>query len=99
MLDINSLIAKLQRPKLLVRAARFGLDDYRRERDLARALKTVKIPRSGEALLRLSDIEAEMNEKRLSKDATYSIAAHIDVLVAIMSEAKLFQATHPQHAT
>lgn len=92
MLDIQSIIAKLQRPKLLVRAARFGLDEYRRERDLKRALKTDHIPKSGEALLRLSEIEGDMNAKRETNDATYSIAAHIDVLIAIMSEAQLYEA-------
>ncbi|SEW08235.1 hypothetical protein SAMN04488515_0966 [Cognatiyoonia koreensis] len=94
MLDITALIGKLQRPKLLVRAARFGLDDYRRERDLPRALKSAVIPRTGEALLRLSDLEAEMNEKRELQDAAYSYATHIDLLIAIMAEARLFEATH-----
>lgn len=98
MLDIQSIIAKLQRPKLLVRAARFGLDDYRRDRDLKRALKTDFIPQSGEALLRLSEIEAELNAKREDNDATYSIAAHIDVLIAIMSEAQLYEATRRPRA-
>lgn len=100
MLDIHSIISKLQRPKLLVRAARFGLDDYRRDRDLKRALKTDIIPRSGEVLLRLSDLEGEINAKREANDATYSIAAHIDILIAIMSEAQLYEATRrPREVT
>lgn len=97
MLDIQSLLRQLKRPKLLVRAARFGIDDYRRDRDLRRLLKVDQSPRPGQALLALVDIEAAMNELRLRNDATYSIAEQVDALTAIMAEARLHQAlTRPR---
>lgn len=97
MQDIQSFISQLKRPKLLVRAARFGQDDYRRDRDLRRLLKIDRLPRPGAALMALSEIEADMNDRRIKKAATYVLATHIDALTAIMAEARLYEATrsHP----
>ena len=36
MTDFRIILANLRRPRLLIRAARFGLEDYRRDRDLSR---------------------------------------------------------------
>ncbi len=36
MTDFRLLLAELRRPRLLIRAARYGMQDYRRERDLKR---------------------------------------------------------------
>jgi len=93
MLDIQSLLSKLKRPKLLVRAARYGIDDYRRETDLLRTLDKHTLPGPGDALMQLIGIEEEFNAQRINKDATYSIARHIDALTAIMSEARTLQDT------
>lgn len=97
MLDIQSLLRQLKRPKLLVRAARFGIDEYRRERDLRRLLKSEDLPRPGQALVALMDIEAGINDMRLSNDAAYSISDQIDTLTAIMAEAQLHQALWQPH--
>ena len=93
MLDIQTLISNLKRPRLLVRAARFGLDEYRRDRALERLLKCENAPRSGDAIMQLIDIEADLNEQRIAKSATYAIAHHIEALTAIMGEAQILQAT------
>lgn len=92
MLDIQSLIANLKRPQLLVRAARFGVDDYSREKHLRRVLGAETTPRTGLAIMRLLDIEREMNEGRLQGLAAYSIAKHVDVLIAIMGESRTLRA-------
>ena len=89
MLDLQSLVRKLVRPQLLVRAARFGLDDYRRGHALRRLLGEDDALRPGEALMQLIDVEREMDEKRLAKAADYSIARHIELLTALMGEARL----------
>ena len=94
MLDIHTLIANLRRPRLLVRAARFGLDDYKRERVLLRLLQVDVLPRSGDAIMQLMGVEAELNDQRIAKSATYTIADHIETLTAIMGEAEILQATH-----
>ena len=53
MLDINSLLKDLKRPRLLVQAARFGLEHYRRERDLLRLLDITSLPKVGEVIFLL----------------------------------------------
>ena len=89
MLDLQSLVRQMTRPQLLVRAARFGLDDYRRDKALHRLLGEDGTLRPGEALMQLMDAESELNDRRLSKAADYSIARHIDLLTAIMGETRL----------
>ncbi len=93
MLDLQTLVSTLKRPGLLVRAARFGLDDYRRDVHLRRILKTEPLPRTGAALMRLMDKEAELNDMRRAKSAEYNPTLHISVLTAIMGEARILQAT------
>ncbi len=93
MLDINTRLAKLKRPALLARAARFGVDDYRRTTHLARIFQTEDLPRNAEALMRLFDIEAEMETARLEKSGNYQPGRHVDVLIAIAGEARLMRAT------
>ena len=41
--------------------------------------------------LEQKELEAEMNEKRENGDAGYSIAAHVDLLTAIMGEYQLLR--------
>lgn len=98
MLDILGQIARLQRPKLLVQAARFGVDDYVRHRHLTRILRSASLPRSGPAIMRLLEIEAAHDERRLAQAADYGIAAHLEVLVALMGEARLLRASWSQDA-
>lgn len=92
MQDVLSYLSQLNRPRLLVRAARIGAQDYRRDTHLPRLLGQARLPKSGEALLRLSEIETQLNEKRRADDAGYSIARHIDILIAIVAEARILSA-------
>jgi hypothetical protein len=92
MQDILARVEGLKRPPLLVRAARFGLDDYNREGQLPRLLRTLSTLRSGEAILRLIDIEADLEDKRLDQAADYSVARHVEVIIALMAEARLLRA-------
>lgn len=93
MLDIQSLVTQLRRPRLLVRAARFGIDEFRRDRDLPRLLKCEKTPKSGDAIMQLMDVEADLNNQMRQNVPGYTVARHIDVLTAIMSEARTLAAT------
>jgi hypothetical protein len=93
MQDILSLVASLKRPRLLVQAARFGVDGYDRRAVLPRVLRTMALPRSGEAIVRLVDVEAEFNSKRVQATADYSVARHVELLIALMGEARLLRAT------
>lgn len=94
MQDIHTLLANLNRPRLLMRAARIGAQDYRRAGHLPRILGYGQLPRHGETLMRLVDIEAQLEEQRKGADATYSLIRHVDVLIAIVGEARALRATH-----
>lgn len=89
MTDFTERLSKLHRPKLLVRAARFGLSDYSRNRDLKRLLRQTPVPSPAQALERLMAEEAVLEATRISGDACYSAARHVDVLIAVLSEARL----------
>lgn len=85
--DIKAIIDNLSRPRLLIRAARFGLSEYRRDRDLRRLIEVQASPEV--ALSRLIRVEDQMEETRRAGDASYSIARHIEVLIALMAEARV----------
>ncbi len=93
MLDIQTRIRRLQRPNLLIQAARFGLEDYNRGPFLRRVLNTEKVLKPVEALIQLLELEAIINDERTTKQATYSIARHVDILIAIIAEAETMRAT------
>ncbi|MCB1311527.1 MAG: hypothetical protein KDK29_06385 [Sedimentitalea sp.] len=92
MQDILSMLNTLRRPRLLIRAARIGAQEYRRERHLQRLLGYGALPRPAAALLRLMEIEREMNEQRSGDEAGYSLTRHLDILIAMMGEAQLLRA-------
>ena len=47
MTDLTAMLNALRRPKILIRAARAGVADYRRDRDLKRLVKAPRnLPRS-----------------------------------------------------
>lgn len=94
--DLHTRIATLKRPPLLARAARFGVDDYRREIHLHRILHAMPLPRPADALMQLLDLEAEAERARKTKDGNYRVAAHVALLIAISGEARLLRATRPR---
>lgn len=93
--DLLGLIAALDRPRLLVRAARFGVGGYARTQHLPRLLGTEAAPPSGPAILRLLDAEAELEGARRGGAAHYEVGRHVAVLAALMGEARLLRAAWP----
>ena len=93
MLDVISMLQSIRRPPLLMRAARLGADDYRRDIHLPRLLGYGVLPRHVQALLKLIELEAGMNDQRLSGNAGYSLAKHVDVLIAMLGEARVLRAS------
>jgi len=87
MTDFRTLLADLRRPRLLIRAARCGLGDYRRERDLRRLIDGIAPPER--SLSRLVCEEERIEAIRRSGDASYPVARHIEVLIAMMGEVRL----------
>jgi hypothetical protein len=89
---MNALIDtlnNLRRPGLLMRAARHGALDYDRSRDLKRLMKRDVVPGPVEALSVMIEMEERAEAARQNADAGYSVARHIDLLVAIIAEAAL----------
>lgn len=80
----------LKRPSLMIRAARLGAGHYRRDRDLARVLKGESSTGKG-VFAALLDAEAGTEAIRRAGDATYNITRHIDLLIALLAEARLMQ--------
>ncbi|WP_439522641.1 DUF6477 family protein [Marivita sp.] len=92
MQDLLTQLSNLRRPRLLIRAARIGAETYRRDARLPRLLGYGVTLRTGPALLRLMELEAEMNEHRENGDAGYRVADHVEVLTAVMGESQLLRA-------
>ena len=92
MQDLLTMLAKLHRPRLLMRAARIGAEGYHRSTHLPRLLGFGMLPRHGTALLKLLDTEAELNAQRKAGDAGYSLVRHVDVLIAMVGEARFLKA-------
>lgn len=102
-------LATLRRPRLLITAAKFGLVDYTRCRDLRQALRCggmVALPDAYDAVNRLLEAEATLEEMRRAHDAAWRPARHIAVLVALLAEWQVAYgvsdnvvAFHSAHAT
>lgn len=92
--SVFNTISATRRPKLLLRTARIGLQDYRRESDLRRVLRLPAAPPPGPATVRaLIALEAEIEATRLRPtngigDA-WRPARHVEVMIALMAEAQL----------
>ena len=93
MLDVISMLQALRRPPLLMRAARIGAEDYRRETHLPRLLGYGVLPRHTQALLKLMEMEGNLNEQRVAGNASYSLAKHVDTLIAMLGEARVLRAS------
>lgn len=103
--SILATIAGTRRPRLLLRAARIGTNDYRRETDLRRVLRLPAPPPPGPATVRmLIDLEAQQEELRTGAGAhpglSWRPARHVEVMIALMAEARLMaQCVQPMPAT
>ena len=96
MLDIQTRIAQLRGPNFLIKATLFGIDDYTRNTHFRRVLQSEPPVKPAAALVQFLESEAVMNDDRIKKQATYSVARHVEALIAIMVETQTLRATsHP----
>ena len=51
-----------------------------------------QVPRQGAALLRLVEIEQDLNKQRIEEEAAYNLLRHIDVMIAIVGESRILRA-------
>lgn len=96
--SVLSTLSHLNRPKLLLRAARHGTCDYNRDIELRRILRVASTPQPSLGVLRrLIDLEAEQNDARTRTEAEvgapWRATRHIDVLIALIAEARLLSNT------
>ena len=96
MTDLLTVLHALRRPKILIRAARAGVIDYRRDRDLKRLLRQPRATASTHAIGSLLAEEGRLETTRTAGEATYSIQRHVAVLTAILAEARLLSVAAPQ---
>ena len=82
---IHSRFSKMRRPRLLISAARFGLADYDREAGLSRLLGRSPVP-GRHYLEALMSLEEELEADRVAEAAQYSVARHVEVMIALLSE-------------
>lgn len=87
--DILLRVTDLRRPRLLIRAARAGLADYNRNRDLRRLMRLAVAPGPDRALCLLVEEEAQIEAARKAGGAAYSLTRHIELLIAMIAEARL----------
>lgn len=95
MQDLMKRLKNLRRPPILIDAARNGAMSYNRNRHLQRVLGYGQLPRTTEALPKLLDMESALEGQRASDFAGYSLARHLDVLIATVAEAQLLRALRP----
>lgn len=74
-----------RRPRLLMTAARLGLPDYRRDRDLPRLLRGMV----GDTLAALETLEAEAERLRRDGDGRWSCTRHVELVIALLAERQL----------
>ncbi len=83
----------LRRPRLLMSAARFGLSRYNREWILSRIFGGEAPGPGSHCLAGLMEREAAHDHARRTGAAGYSIANHVEILTALIAEARLFAAS------
>ena len=89
MSDPMSRLASLSRPRLLVRAAKFGIAEFNRNRALRRLMPGEAPPAPGQAFEMLWEREDAMDTARREGTAHYSPARHIELLAALIHEARI----------
>lgn len=83
MTDFAAVLTELRRPRILIRAARAGLADYRPERDLRRLVRGAP----DQAIAPLLAEESRLEATRTTGGA-YNIQRHVAVLTALLAEAR-----------
>lgn len=75
---------ELQRPKLLIRAARAATREFRWGRDLRRVKGGNESLNPQQLFDTLLEEEHRLNEERVECDVTYNVRKHIRILTALM---------------
>jgi len=82
--NIQTQLNALQRPKLLIRAARAGVKDFRVNRDLRKINGSAEQKSAPKLIDALFLEELRLNEERLQNDLAYNVRNHIRALTALI---------------
>ncbi|MBL4873884.1 MAG: hypothetical protein JKY41_10955 [Rhodobacteraceae bacterium] len=74
----------IQRPKLLIRAARSAVGEFRWGRDLRMAKEGSESKSQQQLFNSLMEEELRLNDERIEGDAAYNVRKHIRTLTALM---------------
>ncbi|MGR3486191.1 MAG: DUF6477 family protein [Paracoccaceae bacterium] len=88
----ETMVEALRRPDILVRAARHGVDHYRRATALPRLLGPGPVPGPRAAILRLLEREAAMEAARRGDGLGYEPASHVALVTALLGELRAARA-------
>ncbi len=88
MTDLMQILGNMHRPRLLLDAARHGIADYNRARVLKRFTKGQRNLSPQGAVNTLLSVEAGLEAARQSGDASYNVSKHVEVMVALLAEAR-----------
>lgn len=91
MTDPFTLLKSLHRPQLLIQAAHLGLEEYNRTSSLRRLLLQSVPPTPSETFPMLVSREAELDAARREGSAAYSVSRHVEMLAALIIEARLLR--------
>ncbi len=80
-------ITSLKRPRILLRAALNGCNNYRRERHLATMLAGRKNWSDEQVFQAIVSDEQYLDDQRRSGDANYSVSRHVKLMIALVCEA------------
>lgn len=91
---VLQILAGIRRPQMLLRTARFGTMEYNRTTDLRRILRLPATPAPGAATVRmLIELEEMQNDLRTRPPHEvgnpWRAARHVEVLIALIAEARL----------
>ena len=89
-MPLNNVLDRILRPKILLKAARIGQNNYSRNRDLKRLIGAQKPPKPEHAVECLIRREVELEEARIVGNATYNVKLHIHVMAALLQEFYLY---------
>ena len=96
MQDALTILHKLRRPKMLMRAAQIGVAEYKRVAFLPHLLGYGRMPKQSEAILKLIEIEKNLKALRKAGESADNLLRHIDVMIAIVGEARDLRASQPK---
>ena len=96
MTNLKSTLETIHRPKTLMRAAKSALSDYDRSKGLQRLLGKSDQLRPEDALQELLPLEQDCETRRQTGRVAYSVARHLEVMVAIIAEASLLPEFKPR---